>query len=145
MRTYIATHKQTELKIIFKYDDFGNLVGTELTGDRWTDEQVEWFYKKFSLPLKISQMWELCENKKSQFEFIEKPTDLSFKYFWNLYAYKKGNSLKAEEKWKKLSDEEKVDVLLFIPKYKAQKQLEGTALKYPEFFLSSKAWLAEKI
>lgn len=145
MRTYIATHKQTELRIIFKYDDFGNLVSTELTGGKWQLEQINWFFKKFAMPTTINLIWALCEKKQENWEFLEKPTDLSFKAFWDFYGYKKGSIPKAQEKWKKLPDDEKVEVLLFIPKYKAEKQADGTALKYPEFFLNAKPWLAEKI
>lgn len=144
MRTYIATHKKTELRIIFKYDDLGNLVSTELTG-KWQLEQINWFFKKFAMPTTINLIWDLCEKKQENWDFIEKPTDLSFKAFYDFYGNKKGGPLKAQELWKKLPDDEKIEVLLFIPKYKAQKQAEGTALKYPEFFLRAKPWLAEKI
>lgn len=144
MRKYIATHRHTELRMLFTYDQNGNLVATELIGP-WKIEQIEWFYTKFKLPITINVMWEYCEKDKALWLFIEQPTDLSFKYFYDLYGYKKGGPLKAQELWQKLPDDEKLEVLLFIPKYKMQKQTEGTALKYPEFFLRNKPWLAEKI
>lgn len=144
MRIYIATHTKAELRISFTYDDFGNLVDLELLGV-WKEEQIDWVWKKFPKPTKINQMWELCDKKQENWEFLEKPTDLSFKAFYDFYGNKKGGPLKAQELWKKLPDDEKVEVLLFIPKYKAQKQTDGTALKYPEFFLRAKPWLAEKI
>jgi hypothetical protein len=77
-------------------------------------------------------------------KIVEVPMDLSFDNFWNTYgkAYgsKVGNKPKCTTLWKKLNDEDKTLALLGIEPYKRAKQSEGTAMLYPERYLTHETY-----
>ncbi|MDV3711207.1 hypothetical protein [Elizabethkingia anophelis] len=145
MKNYVAIHKKSDHKINLTYDTFGVLVKIEFAGERWKPETINWIFQPGRLPLSESEIWHRIENKALEFDYMEIPTDLSFSNFWNLFANKKGKIPSAQRFWEKLTDAEKIEALLYIPKLHAQKKADGTALPYPQTYISGKYWLAEKI
>lgn len=143
MKNYIALHKNSDLKINILYAETGVLQFAEFTGSRWTEKQVSYAIKNL-VPITEDFMLLNLENRNLEFEFIKRPTDLSFKAFWDLYGNKVGKMVTTEKAWSKLTDLDKIDALLFIPKFKNKKQIDGTALPYPSTYLNQKYWLAEK-
>ncbi|MDY3337810.1 hypothetical protein PG279_01290 [Riemerella anatipestifer] len=145
MREYIALHKKSSRKIYFKYSFLGVLEELKLYGEKYTEEQVKWVLQSTRMPFTESQMLVLCSNKKLDFDYMPMPTDLSFEVFWNLYGYKKGKIATTQKAWNALSDAEKIEVILYIPKFKESKKIDKTAMPYPSTFLNQKYWLADKI
>jgi hypothetical protein len=144
-REYIALHKKSDKKIYLKYDYFGVLEEVKFKGERWTEEQIKWFFDGKRNHFTETEILQMCENKTLDFDYQMLPTDLSFSVFWNAYAYKVGGIPNAQKQWNLLSDAEKLEALIYIPKYKQKKKIETTALLYPERYLKGKVWLAEKI
>ncbi len=145
MKNYVALHKKSDHKIYYSYDIFGVLVKMEFSGERWKEETIDWIFKPGRIPLTESDMWSRIENKTLEFNYMEIPTDLSFSNFWNLFAYKKGKIPGAQRYWERLTDAEKIEALLYIPKLHTQKKADGTAMPYPQSYISGKYWLADKI
>lgn len=145
MKNYVALHKKSDHKIYLSYDTFGVLVKMEFSGERWKEETIDWIFKPGRIPLTESDMWTRIENKTLEFNYMEIPTDLSFSNFWNLFAYKKGKIPGAQRYWERLTDAEKIEALLYIPKLHTQKKVDGTAMPYPQSYISGKYWLADKI
>jgi hypothetical protein len=72
-----------------------------------------------------------------------KPINIEFDIFWNLYD-KKVSKDKCENKWNKLTDNERQLAIDFIPKYKLS-QPNKKYRKNPETFLNNKSWNDEII
>lgn len=85
------------------------------------------------------------ERKDLDFEYLEIPKDLSFEYFWKTYGYKVGKIPATRKAWNALSDAEKIEALLYIPKLRMKKKIDNTAMPYPSTYLNGRYWLAEKI
>ncbi|OBS12557.1 hypothetical protein ATE49_04870 [Elizabethkingia miricola] len=145
MKNYVALHKKSDHKIYLSYDTFGVLVKLEFSGERWKESTIDWIFKPGRIPLTESDIWTRIENKTLEFTYMEIPTDLSFSNFWNLFAYKKGKIPGAQRYWERLTDAEKIEALLYIPKLHTQKKADGTAMPYPQSYISGKYWLADKI
>jgi len=75
---------------------------------------------------------------------INKNINIEFDIFWNLYDKKIGNKEKLINKWKKLKDIEREDIIKYIPKYKLS-QPDKKFRKNPETFLNNKSWNDEII
>lgn len=144
-REYVALHKKSDKKIYFKYDFLGVIEEVKLSGERYTEEQARWILQSKRMPFTETDMLLLCENKTLDFDYKPIPTDLSFKTFWDNYSYKKGKIAQTQKLWNNLKDSEKVEVLLFIPKFKESKLIDKTAMPYASTFLNQKYWLADKI
>ena len=144
-REYIALHKKSDKKIYFKYSYLGVIEEVKLYGERYTEEQAQWIFQSKRMPFTETAMLQLCENKTLDFDYLPMPTDLRFETFWNTYGYKKGKIASTQKLWNALTDAEKIEVLLYIPKFKKQKTIDKTAMPYASTFLNQKYWLAEKI
>ncbi|WP_312399540.1 hypothetical protein [Chryseobacterium sp.] len=145
MTKYVALHKHSDKKFHITFDSFGVLNSILLEGERWTEEQVNWIFKSSRVPKTEVTCMQFAENRDLDFDYMEIPKDLSFEYFWNTFAYKKGKISVAQKAWKALSASEKIEALLYIPKLKMQKQIDKTAMPYPATYLNGKYWLADKI
>ena len=146
MRTeYVALHKQSDKKFYMKFDGLGVLQSISLEGERWTVEQVEWIFKSVRVPKTDVDCLNFMGRNDLDFQYVEIPKDLSFEYFWKTYGYKRGKIPMAQRAWKALSDAEKIEALLLIPKFKNQKAIDKTAMPYPSTYLNGKYWLSEKI
>ncbi len=109
------------------------------------EEQVKWAIRKSENLSSEVEMWKAIENKRLDFDYMEIPKDLSFAYFWNTYDYKKGKIPMTQKAWSKLTDAEKIEAIIYIPKLKEQKRIDGTAMPYPSSYLNGKYWMADKI
>ena len=68
----------------------------------------------------------------------------SFENFWDDYDKKVGNKTKLSRIWDKLSDDDRLKIKAYIPKYKAAKSDKQYRLN-PEKFLIDKRWNDEAI
>ena len=74
----------------------------------------------------------------------EKEVNISFDVFWNLYEKRVGDKTKLEKKWLTLTDQDRQQIIDYIPKYK-QSQPDKQYRKNPETFLNNKSWNDEII
>ncbi|MPS73989.1 MAG: hypothetical protein E2590_12715 [Chryseobacterium sp.] len=142
-KEYVAIHKKIDVKLYFTYES-ELLVKLELVGI-YKPEQTIWAIERIRNLATEVEMWKAIENKKLDFQYMEIPKDLSFEFFWKTYDYKKGKILMTQKAWQKLTDAEKIEALLYIPKLKEQKRIDNTAMPYPSTYLNGRYWLAEKI
>lgn len=70
--------------------------------------------------------------------------NISFDLFWDLYDKKVGDKTKIEKKWNKLTNQQREDIVKYIPKYIAS-QPDKQFRKHPETFLNQKGWEDEII
>ncbi len=146
MKTYIIIHKASERKVILSYDGtFGMLRKVELSNARWTAEDITIILREVNRLKTESDFLKKMETKTPDFNYLEMPQDLRFEVFWNQYGYKKGKIAQTQKLWQALSDAEKIEVLLYIPKFKESKKIDKTAMPYASTFLNQKYWLADKI
>ena len=73
-----------------------------------------------------------------------KGINISFDSFWDLYDKKTGEKGKLTEKWNKLSDSERTEIMKYIPNYKIC-QPDKKFRKDPQTFLNNKSWNDELI
>ncbi|WP_018675522.1 hypothetical protein [Riemerella columbina] len=146
MKQYLILHKKSDRKITLSYDGtFGILRAVELSNARWTEEEITIVLRHANKLRTEVAFLQKIETKDADFDYMEMPADLRFEVFWNMYGYKKGKIATTQKAWNNLSDAEKIEVLLYIPKFKATKQMDKTAMPYPSTFLNQKYWLADKI
>jgi len=91
---------------------------------------------------KVNRSKEDGEEKSPQ--CIEILDAYDFEILWELYDKKIGNKEKLKKKWDKLSQTEKEDVFIYIPKYKKHNP-EKKYRKNLETFLNNKSWNDEII
>lgn len=146
MKDYIIIHKESERKVTLSYDNiFGLLRKVELSNARWQEEEITIVLREAHLLRTESNFLSKMQGKYNDWDYLEVPRDLRFEVFWNIYGYKKGKIASTQKLWNALTDAEKIEVLLFIPKFKQQKIADKTAMPYASTFLNQKYWLAEKI
>ena len=146
MKEYIIIHKDSEQKITLGYDNtFGMLRKVELSNTRWTWEDITVAIRQANKLRSETDFLKRMESPIPDFDFLEMPKDLRFEVFWNAYGYKVGKIPATQKAWNALTDAEKIEVLLFIPKFKEGKKADKTAMPYPSTFLNQKYWLADKI
>jgi hypothetical protein len=73
-----------------------------------------------------------------------KEINISFDAFWDLYDKKTGEKVKLSDKWEKLSDSERTEIMKYIPNYKIC-QPDKKFRKDPQTFLNNKSWNDELI
>lgn len=73
----------------------------------------------------------------------QQPLNVSFDEFWDLYD-KKQDRPKCERLWSKLKDQERLDIMAYIPKYK-QAQPDKQYRKNPQTFLNNRSWENELV
>lgn len=127
----IESNSHYTLITITNYDTYQSLPTTKVTADEQpcnsqvtADEQPCNTYKKV--------------NK------VNKVNNISFDDFWNLYEKKVGDKTKLEAKWEKLTDEDRTNIMAYIPKYK-ESQPDKKYRKDPATFLNNKSWNDELI
>ena len=72
----------------------------------------------------------------------DKNINIDFDFFWNDYDKKVGDKSRLKSKWNKLSDNDRDQIMEYLPLYKEavpDKQFR----KNPETFLNNKSWLDE--
>lgn len=66
-------------------------------------------------------------------------TDISFKAFWDSYAYKR-DRYAAELVWKRMSDKEKRAALAGISRYREECQRTGVSMMHGRNYLLHRRW-----
>ena len=129
MTTYQMHSKKLSVDYQFKFDDNGMILGFEIL-----DGSVISLEKRRELiqytPDNIEMLKTFC--KKHSIELFEIKTDLSFEYFWKVYANTRGSKPEAIKLWDKMSDNTKNLAIRYIPKYNVQRGTEAQchATKY---------------
>lgn len=135
-RKYILTSELFEGEIYFEFNLKGFLKVVKIGEVKGMTKNVfEWLWS--NLPTDVDKIEEY-QKKASNFKITEVPTDLSFARFWKEYGNKVGKKTMTENAWKKLSREDKIKALLYIPKLQTKKKLDGTAMPYPSTYLNQK-------
>ena len=85
------------------------------------------------------------ERKGKEIKEIKgKEINILFSDFWNLYDKKVGEKDKLVKKWESLNDDERKNIMDYIPKYKLA-QPEKKYRKDPQTFINKKSWLDELV
>lgn len=137
MRTFIAKHQKTGLKITFKYNLNGVLEVLEFEGE-WNSDKVSKII--INTPSSTDDMLDKIKNQepKSGWIFAEL-SDVSFANFYQQYPRKVGPKETTEKAWNKLGNVDKMEAILFIPELIKLKG-DGTAFPYPPSYLNKKYW-----
>lgn len=131
-KTYIMTAPLIDGSIIFKFNLKGYLISLETP--QLTEKQYQWIFNHYPAKVDVIERYKQVKNVKVQ----EVPEDLSFERFWEDYGYKVGKKKQAENMWNKLSKLEKIQALLYIPKYKTHLLKTGHAQAYPTSFINQR-------
>jgi hypothetical protein len=104
--------------------------------------------KKGGRPVKANNKPNSKPNKKAKQNLHEDDNEnrinIDFEDFWNLYDKKRGEKNKLEKAWNLLTDQERSDIMEYIPKYKVS-QPDKTFRKDPQTFFNNKSWNDEII
>jgi len=87
---------------------------------------------------------EMPQSKVNKSKVNKKELNIPFDSFWDLYEKKVGERDKIIKKWDGLSDEDRVLIMAYIPKYKIS-QPDKKYRKDPQTFLNNKSWHDEII
>lgn len=137
MRTFIAKHQKSGLKVTFKYDFNGILRNLEFDGD-WKVEAVKKIMQMIPADLATIIVDVTNRNPKSSWLFAE-TTDVSFDVFYQKYPKKVGRKSETEKAWNKLGETDKMEAFLFIEEL-INLKADGTAFPYPATYLNKKYW-----
>lgn len=136
MREFIAKHQKSGLKITFKYNLNGVLQVLEFDGD-WKEEQIEKMKTRF--PASTEKMLHEIQHQRLDTPWIfAESTEITFEAFYRKYPRRVGKT-EAEKAWKKLSEPDKLEAILFIPALIKIKG-DGTPFAYPASYLNKKFW-----
>ena len=72
----------------------------------------------------------------------DKNINIDFDFFWNDYDKKVGDKQKLKNKWNKLSDKDRNEIMNYLPLY-IEAVPDKQFRKNPETFLNNKSWLDE--
>jgi hypothetical protein len=135
MQEFIFTSKRFKGSMRFGYNN-GVMYIFENNADL-NAGQIDYFEHNF--PIRIENLPLI----KGETGTLQETTDLSFDNFWEKYAYKV-DRISAEKYWEKMSDEEKLNAICGISKYKYRCKLKNTAMIYPIRYLRNKRWEDEQ-
>ena len=136
MKKFLVTHKKNGKTLLFTYNLNGFLVAFK-TDLNINDATVNYFNTTF--PFKIAQLDHFKTSEMFRVEEIQQ--ELSFKVFWDTYAYKNGNKNRAEKLWNALPEIEKSKAMNYIRKYHNFLLLNPSKdTLYPETYLFQKRY-----
>lgn len=118
LTTYRAKGKEIGLVFLFKYDLNGNLKLFEISEGELNLKQINWLFSENfpATEMIVKTIWMKDEKYTKVFEIDISPADLSFEALWNMYGYKESRK-EAEQKFKKLTEAEKIKCFIQVPKY----------------------------
>lgn len=137
MRTFIAKHQKSGLKITFKYDFNGVLRILEFDGE-WTEDKVVKIITKIPATVTVMSSDIKRQRPESAWIFAE-VTDISFDAFYKRYPKKVGRKADTEKAWNKLNEADRMEAILYIPEL-IKLKADGTAFPYPATYLNNKYW-----
>jgi hypothetical protein len=109
---------------------------------RW--DRVKKLSENIHLDIQMDSKTNPFQNPINKVNKVNKVNNISFDDFWNLYEKKVGDKTKLEAKWEKLTDEDRTNIMAYIPKYK-ESQPDKKYRKDPATFLNNKSWNDELI
>lgn len=130
-----VTHKNVTGHLLFEYNSKGVLTAFE-NHSSLNDIQVNALTQFFPMTARTFEVFVTKSNSNK----LLIPEDLSFEKFWNLYAYKVGKLPRVRKLWSELSDIDKADVLMSIPRYNAWLRGRSIERVYPETYLNQERW-----
>lgn len=137
-KKYILTSAEFQGAVIYKYSLKGYL--TDVKFDQVTNMSMLIFDWLWTHVPKKTETMEVLKRTAGNFKITEVPADLSFARFWQEYGQKVGKKTMTENAWKKLSHADKIAALIYIPRLRNQKKLDGTQMPYPSTYLNQKYW-----
>lgn len=138
LTTYRAKGKEIGLVFLFKYDLNGNLKLFEISEGELNDEQVQWLFSHFPASESIMQkIWSKVEKFLKIFTIEQSPADLSFESAWTLYNHKI-SKLDAEKAFKKMTEAEKIQFFLSLPKYERYLKSSGIAKAHMSTYINKR-------
>ncbi len=87
---------------------------------------------------------EMPQSKVNKSKVKEKELNITFDCFWDLYDKKVGDKDKLIKKWESLNDDDRKNIIEYLPKYKLV-QNDKKYRKDPQTFLNNKSWLDELV
>lgn len=137
MRTFVAKHQKSGLKMTFKYGLNNVLKSIEFDGD-WLVEGIEKI--KMIFPSSTEKMLTEIQNHKQDSKWIfAELTEVSFEAFYKRYPKKVGRKEDTQKAWNKLSEADQMEAILFVSELIRLKN-DGTAFPYPATYLNKKYW-----
>ena len=109
---------------------------------RW--DRVKKLSENIHLDIQMDSKTNPFQNPINKVNKVNKVNNISFDDFWNLYEKKVGDKTKLEAKWEKLTDEDRTNIMAYIPKY-IKSQPDKKYRKDPATFLNNKSWNDELI
>lgn len=131
MREFIFTSNKLKGSMRFVYNN-GVLEQFENNAEL---NEIQLNYFEHNFPFRFENL----EKIKGDTGIIKETTDLSFKNFWDSYAYKVDKS-EAEKFWNNMSKADRLLAISGISKYKYRCKLKGTAMIYPKRYLKNRRW-----
>ncbi|MEI7487952.1 MAG: hypothetical protein WCJ72_11185 [Chryseobacterium sp.] len=137
MRTFVAKHQKSGLKMTFKYGLNNVLRSIEFDGD-WLVEGIE--KVKMIFPSSTEKMLTEMQNQKQDSKWVfAELTEVSFDAFYKRYPKKVGRKEDTQKAWNKLSEADQMEAILFVSELIRLKN-DGTAFPYPSTYLNKKYW-----
>lgn len=93
---------------------------------------------------KVNDIQQCTRNTVNNCKKPDKVLNIPFIDFWKEYDYKRGCKEKVERVWNRLKDVERVDIMAYLPGYKASTP-DKQFRKHPMTFLNNKSWNDEII
>lgn len=125
--------KTQNIPVTVAYGENSQLRSVDFGGQDISAEALQFCYR--NIPFQENNLGEI-----GYIALVEAvPQDLSFSAFWEAYAYKVGDKIRAQKLWTALPDEDRVKCLRSIPKYNqflAQKPHMDRL--YPETYLKQR-------
>lgn len=124
----------------FKYNLKGILISFNAMDGELNEKQEKFLYLDGKFPWKEDHIKTWPKLYKTISIEIGEP-DLSFETFWKMYPQNPLSKKKlARERWEKLTDGDKIKILMKLPEYIKLKLKEGTKFPYAEVFLNQRWW-----
>ncbi|TDL99602.1 MAG: hypothetical protein C4K58_06840 [Flavobacteriaceae bacterium] len=133
-REYIMVGKLFEGSIVLKYHLNGIFYSIKIEAELSIEQ-----YRALRLDvLKTEESFLKTFGGVKGLSIKEVPPNLSFESFWEVYDYKVGKKVQTQNFWDKMPEGDKIKALLYIPKLKTTKKMEGTQMPYPSTYLSQR-------
>lgn len=136
MKTFIFTSSQFTGEIIFNFDGNGFLKSYSNMADL---DCAQIAYLLTNLPKHVDEV-EVLRTKSKTISVKEITVIPTFEEFWDKYGFKEDKQ-EAMQKWKKLTDKEKVEAYEYISVYKNKLKQSRIAMKYAKTYLHNRPWI----
>jgi len=134
---YLITCRELTGSILFEYKR-GILCKLEVSADfSGTEEQLLWLLSKTKLKEESVEKWQQYKD----ITMSRVLDDLTFEAFYKRYPNKAGKKTMAMNRWKLMSDDERIRAMAYIDELVKQKKEDGTAMPYASTYLNQKYWL----